>query len=455
MQMIPTLIGVILITFILFNVVGGSPAAMTLGQHVSPKSLEEFDEQRGRNKPLFAGNWTGTRAYLDESFDNSAGIWQQNTNVIHKPAMGNAPGEIILNAIREYPLPLHFNLLPETGYRWEIEYTLESDSPALLLFTGITEQTQSHELQPSPGRHTAIIPFLTGKQTASLAIHVKVPEGALHISRVVLQRKTQHVLDSQLLFYLRQLCPVTWHAGENGFPLRWKGVELGVSSSTNQKVTTMLKDGILPSLSLTVPIFLIGLVVSVSLSLVCAFFRNTWIDRLLVLLSVLLMSVNYIVWIVLIQHVLGFRLGWFPVWGYESPYYLVLPVLIGVISGLGSSVRFYRTIMLDEMYRDYVRTAFAKGLSKRRVLFVHVLRNAMIPILTSCVIAIAFLYTGSLLLESFFGIPGLGYMSINAVNSSDFDVIKAIVLLGSVIYMLANLLTDISYAAFDPRVRFK
>jgi peptide/nickel transport system permease protein len=217
----------------------------------------------------------------------------------------------------------------------------------------------------------------------------------------------------------------------------------------------MIRDGILPSLSLTVPMFIVGLLVSISLALICAFYRDTLIDRTFVLVSVVLMSVNYLVWIVLGQYILGYSLRVFPVWGYESARYLLLPCIIGVVSGLGANLRFYRTVMLDEMYRDYVRTAFAKGVSKSGVLFKHVLKNAMIPILTSVVMAIPFLYTGSILLETFFGIPGLGRMGINAINSSDFDVVKALVMIGAVIYLIASLITDICYAMVDPRIKLK
>jgi len=206
---------------------------------------------------------------------------------------------------------------------------------------------------------------------------------------------------------------------------------------------------------LTVPVFIIGLFTSVALSLFCAFWRDTWVDRFFVILSVALMSINYLVYIVAGQYFVGFKMGWLPVWGFEDARYLALPVLIGVLSGLGGNLRFYRTIMLDEAHRDYVRTARAKGVSQSRVLFRHVLKNAMIPIVTNVVIAIPFLYTGSLLLESFFGIPGLGYLGINAINSSDVDVLRAIVLIGSFIFVIANLLTDICYALVDPRVKLK
>jgi peptide/nickel transport system permease protein len=229
----------------------------------------------------------------------------------------------------------------------------------------------------------------------------------------------------------------------------------GRSFASNQEISTLILNGILPSLSLTVPIFAIELVVTIAIALFAAYYRNTWLDRSVVVLAVMGMSVSYLVYILVGQYVLAYQLRLFPIWGFESVRYLVLPVIIGVVSGLGSGVRFYRTVMLDEMYQDYVRTAFAKGNAERTVLFKHVLKNAMIPILTSVVLSIPFLYTGNLLLETFFGIPGLGYLSIEAINSSDFPVIKAVVLVGSIMYVFASLLTDICYALVDPRIKLR
>ena len=196
-------------------------------------------------------------------------------------------------------------------------------------------------------------------------------------------------------------------------------------------------------------------VTAIALALVCAYTRNRLPDRVLVVGAVVLMSVNYLVWIVAGQYVLAYQCRWFPIWGFESWCNLALPVLIGIVSGLGTELRFYRTVMLDEMYKDYVRTAFAKGVSAPGVLFRHVLPNAMIPIITNTVIALPFLYTGSLLLESFFGIPGLGGISVNAINSADVDVVRGVVLVGAVLYMIASVLTDLCYALVDPRVKLR
>lgn len=395
LQMIPTVFGVILITFVLFNMVGGSPAQQVLGPHAQADTLESFDEQRGFNKPLFFGFETKTRAYADSDFERTAGDWQGIEGVTWTNGM------LVLAANGEYRLPLKFALRTDSQYRIKLDavgVTVSNDWKTLT--TGET-----------PGE----------------------------IRSIKLRRLMNNPFDSQFLFYLRQLAHL----------------DFGVSSSNNQRVSRLLLDGIGPSLMLTVPVFFVGLVTAVMLSLLCAFWRDTWVDRFFVVLSVALMSVNYLVWIVGGQYVLGFKLGWFPVWGFEDPRYLILPVIIGVFSGLGSELRFYRTVMLDEAHRDYVRTARAKGVSRSGVLFKHVLKNAMIPIITNTVIAIPFLYTGSLLLESFFGIPGLGYLGINAINSSDVDVVRAIVLVGSIMFVIANLLTDLCYALVDPRVKLK
>lgn len=453
LQMIPTVFGVIVITFILFNIVGGSPAAMTLGKNVSPKALEEFDEQRGFNKPLLVGRWSPTRAYEDTSFKRNAGPWRQVEAVDYVPQGRGQPGRIVIAAGRDVAIPLAFKLRPEINYQWIIKYRLQQGAASL----SVAHTYQEGLVIKAPASVTAVggierravflptnaawrimkIPFAAGADPAALKLSLRAEGAPLEIASLKLRRRNAHWFDSQFGFYLGQIARF----------------DFGKSSFTNQRVAQMLKDGIGPSLCLTVPIFLVELVMAISIALLCAFFRNTWPDRLIVVIAVVLMSVNYLVWIIFGQYYLGYRRGWFPLWGFESWAFLLLPVLIGVVSGLGENIRFYRTIMLDEMYRDYVRTAFAKGVSRPGVLFKHVLKNAMIPILTNVVIAIPFLYTGSLLLEGFFGIPGLGNMGIDAINYSDVDVIRAIVLIGSILYVAANLMTDICYALFDPRVR--
>ncbi len=238
----------------------------------------------------------------------------------------------------------------------------------------------------------------------------------------------------------------------------WNSVtfDFGRSIQSKQAVSGLLARGAIPSLSLTVPMFFASLLASVSIGLFVAFYRGRWIDTTTVTVCVLGMSLPSLAVIIFGQYFFAYQLGWFPIQGYEpgvnAARYLVLPVLLGVLMGLGSSVRFYRTIMLDEIRADYIRTAYAKGLATPKVLFKHLLKNAMIPIITSTVLAIPFLFLGSLLLERFFGIPGLGYLMIEAIGGRDFPVINAMTFIIAILFVLGNLLTDVCYALVDPRV---
>ena len=223
-------------------------------------------------------------------------------------------------------------------------------------------------------------------------------------------------------------------------------------------VIDKIKRGLWPSLALTVPIFLGVVIISVGLSLVIAFVRGTVWDVAAVVICVVGMSVPYLSFILFGQYFLAYKWGFFPV--FFSPDLnmadnVALPVLIGIAAGLGGNVRFYRTVMLDEMQSDYVRTAFAKGLSSRRVLFKHVLKNAMVPIITRVVGAIPFLFLGSLLLERFFGIPGIGYLMVEAIGARDYFVISAMTYIGAILFVVFNLLTDICYLLVDPRIRLE
>jgi peptide/nickel transport system permease protein len=229
--------------------------------------------------------------------------------------------------------------------------------------------------------------------------------------------------------------------------------DLGVSTEHQRPVAKVLREGAGPSLALTVPILVGGTLVGVMLGLVCAAWRGGVTDRAVLILSTLLMSVNYVVWVLAGQFLLAFKLRLFPIWGFESAAYLALPVLIGIVSGLGRDVRFYRAVILDEVFKPYVRTAQAKGLGGGRIMIRHVLRNSLIPVVTYVSLSVPFLFTGSLLLESFFGIPGLGSVSLNAIHSSDMAVVRAVVILGALLYQGVNLLTDLCYAWLDPRVR--
>ncbi len=214
-----------------------------------------------------------------------------------------------------------------------------------------------------------------------------------------------------------------------------------------------------PSLALAVPIFLVGLLANITFALGMAFFRATYLDFWGVVACVAMMSISTLFYIIGGQYVASKLWHLVPISGYEAGWgavkFLVLPAVIGVVSGIGSGTRWYRTIFLEEISKDYVRTARAKGLGEAAVLFRHVLKNAMIPILTGAVVVIPLLFMGSLLTESFFGIPGLGSYTIEAIQSQDFAVVRAMVFIGSVLYIAGLLLTDISYTLVDPRIRFQ
>jgi peptide/nickel transport system permease protein len=236
-------------------------------------------------------------------------------------------------------------------------------------------------------------------------------------------------------------------------------LDFGESWVTKRRVSSMIESGIGPSLSLALPAFLLETLLAVSLALFCAFYKDSLADRLTVVVAVAMMSVPSLAYILFGQYFVAYQWKMFPIFGYEALpagiVFLGLPILIWIALGIGSEVRFYRTVVLEEMQQDYVRTAAAKGLHARSILFKHILKNSMIPIITRVVITIPFLITGSLLLERFFGIPGLGSITIDALNHDDFPVIKAMVVFGSILYIVFSLLTDVCYALVDPRVRLR
>ena len=214
-----------------------------------------------------------------------------------------------------------------------------------------------------------------------------------------------------------------------------------------------------PSLAIALPTFILGLFVTVTFALTLAFFRATAFDFWGVVLCVAAMSISGLFYIIGGQFLISKVWRLVPISGYadgiDAWRFLLLPVFIGVISGIGSSTRWYRTIFLEEVNKDYVRTARAKGLPETVVFFRHVLRNALIPILTGVVVVIPLLFMGSLLTESFFGVPGLGSYTIDAINAQDFAVVRSMVFIGSVLYIVGLILTDISYTVVDPRIRFE
>jgi peptide/nickel transport system permease protein len=228
-------------------------------------------------------------------------------------------------------------------------------------------------------------------------------------------------------------------------------------SESGRDITTDVSTRMWPSLAVALPTFLVGIVVNICVALMVVLLHGTKLDRWAVFVFVILMSISYLFYIIGGQYLVAKTWRLVPISGFNpdvQPWkFLILPVLVGVVAGIGAGSRWYRTLFLEEAYQDYVRTARAKGCSEIRILFRHVLPNALIPILTGVVVLIPALFMGSLLIESFFGIPGLGSYMLDAIRSQDFAIVRSMVFIGSILYILGLILTDISYTWADPRIR--
>lgn len=235
--------------------------------------------------------------------------------------------------------------------------------------------------------------------------------------------------------------------------------DFGLSDRDQRSIGYDIRQRMVPSLMIAVPIFMTGILINIVFAMFVAYYRGTYLDFLILVICVVLMSISELFYIIGGQYLFGMHWKLFPISGYDSGThalkFVVMPIVIGVLVGIGGGVRFYRTVFLEEINRDYVRTARAKGLGENAVLFKHALKNAMIPILTGVVLSLPFLFLGSLLLENFFTIPGLGSFTIDAINAKDFAIVRAMVFLGAVLYVTGTLLTDISYTFVDPRIRLE
>lgn len=261
--------------------------------------------------------------------------------------------------------------------------------------------------------------------------------------------------------------PLLWNAQEAGLKKATNTIffnksvglfvfDLGISDS-GRDIVADITQRMWPSLAIAIPSLIFGVLANITFALLLIFYRSSALEFTGLFLCIALMSISSLFYIIAGQYFIGKLLALTPISGYapgiDAFKFILLPVFIGVISGLGAGVRWYRTLFLEEAAKDYVRTARAKGLSELQVLFQHVLKNAMIPILTGIVVILPLLFMGSLITESFFGIPGLGSYTIDAISSQDFAIVRSMVFLGSFLYIIGLLMTDISYTLVDPRVR--
>lgn len=410
-QSVMIVIGVMLITFLLFRVAAGDPALVRLGKNASPAELESVRSALGTDKPLLYGYECLTEAYPSVFFTNGVPHQPNVTvpdSVIYLPGRGIqlTYGMLLLFVRQLMPDAEHVRLVAEGGDRlFQRDFSV-ADTVCLLTAQemSVVRSVRFYKLQKNPLNSQFADTF------------------------------------SELLTFQTEFPYVSFF-------------NFGESLMTREPVTAILKRGVGPSLALMIPVFLGELFLGILLGLLATCFKDGWIDRLIMIGSVMGMSVTYLAFILFGQYFLAYRLGWFPIWGFESGAYLLLPVLIGICSGLGGGVRFYRTVFVNELNREYLRTARAKGASAFRIYFLHLLPNAMIPIISRISVVLPFLFTGSLLLEKFFGIPGLGFAGINALANADLQLLKAIVLLSTLLFVIVNLTTDILYAVVDPRIR--
>ena len=237
--------------------------------------------------------------------------------------------------------------------------------------------------------------------------------------------------------------------------------DFGVSWATNEKVSAIFATRLGPSLTVLVPMLIVSTLLSMGLAMLVAYWRGSLTDRAIMVGCTVGQSISILVYIIVFQYIFAYQLGWFPVQGWGQDFFTnlvkfsALPIVVGVAVSLAPDTRLYRTFFLDEIHQDYVRTARAKGMSEPRVMGVHVLRNAAIPIVTNVMIQLPALLAGAFLIERFFSIPGIGREVLLAVERSDFPVIKAVTIYVAMATLCVNLLADILYKALDPRVQLK
>lgn len=402
------MLGVLILTFTLFRVAAGDPAATVLGKNPSAEELEAMRNQLGSNKPLFFGGWKTTGSYPSADFSGGR----------------SAPHGVTVSGSVD-PSADGLRLAPGAELRFQRAFELDGVKAEL-----------SPETLPLTFAFDGADYLLKNESGKTLV---------LRSVRFFAPAKSR--FDSQLTDSVRELVSL-----RSTFPYV-SFFNFGDTLLTRTPIREVLWDGMWTSLFLMLPIFFGELLTGIVLAMLSAVFRDSWLDRFVMVLSVAGMSVSYLALIIFSQWLLGYYWNLFPVWGWDDWRNLALPVIVGIISGTGSGVRFYRTVFLNEIGKPYLRTAIAKGDSPFRVYFRHLLKNAAIPIITRASTVLPFLFTGSLLLESFFGIPGLGFRGVDALNSSDLQTLKALVILGALLFVFINLLTDLAYAWVDPRVR--
>ena len=424
---IPIIIGVNLITFVLFFFVNtpDQMASFHLGtKRVTEEQIAKWKRQRGYHRPYFYNNgWA----------------------------------ETVIKQVSGKPESLDIQGLKDGAYQLRIE--VPHPEPGSLKISLKPGETAVLQLPPV-FKNNVIELDLKDKKGVTLPFSLQARQGKYHLLALEIEPSPEAPLAIVRLYFKEALSPFE-SISETIF---WKRsvqflfFDFGTSDD-GRDIGAEIRRRIVPSLAIAIPSFIIGILANITMAMLIAFYRGTYVDFWGVITCVAMMSISALFYIIGGQWLFGKALRLVPVSGFDTGLYaakfVLLPVTIGIIGGIGSGVRWYRTIFLEEMEKDYVRTARAKGLPESVVLFKHALKNAMIPILTGVVVTIPLLIIGSLLLESFFAIPGLGSFTLEAIQRQDFAIVQAMVFLGSVLYIIGLLMTDISYTLVDPRVRLE
>jgi peptide/nickel transport system permease protein len=435
-QAVFTVLGVMLLTFVLFRVIAGDVSTAYVNQKLGVEARQAFYEKHKLDRPgifnyhrrlLLTDNTSGPHIF--EVIDAAGSLSAKNFNLHLAPmepdrknssskTMVRLSGRLVFALSPTTPLALMTEGKPLVSSK----PTSEGPAWRITLSDGTKLSVDLRNVQTCGELCTAVAscPGNSGKLTAGISSWT-----------------VKDLFDSQFF----------WHL--------WDNVTFqGRSYATNQSVLEIIGDRGKFSLSITVPAMVLTWLFAMVISCFVAYYRDTWIDRFGVFITVLGMCVPYLAYMLLGQWIM-FKIAPSYAAGLAHPSSIYVPVFIAVAAGLGGEVRFYRTIILNEINKDYVRTARAKGVPLPSILFLHVLKNCMLPILTDVITTIPFLIMGSLLLERFFGIPGLGDLLLTSITSRDVPIITGLTFLTSVLYVTSLLITDVLYAVFDPRIQLR
>lgn len=437
-QSVLTIFSVMALTFLLFRGIAGDIAAAHVGRRATAQQRADWRHRHGYDLPLLV-NIHG-RLMLDDKTSGNRPLTAKDatgSNIVSSLAMillgepiekdsGQAGGQTLVG---RYVMMLSANTpLEKLTARAPPTEPLGRDLPAVsaAIDLGLSDGTSLSVDLAGVKACGELIERINGHPDNRGRLEARISPPS---ARSLFRSQFFHHLWNSLTFQSRSL-------------------------KTNEKLTRIIVERAPKSLALTVPAMAIGWVAAMVISCFVAYYRNTWIDKVGVLISVLGMCIPFLAFMIFGQWLM-FVIAPTYAYGLAHRANIFVPILIMVIAGLGGSVRFYRTVILDEVNRDYVRTARAKGVPLPAILFKHVLKNCMLPILTNIILAIPFLIMGSLLVESYFGIPGLGDLMLTSINGRDEPIMSGLVFGSSLIYTVGVLLTDISYAVFDPRIRLR